>query len=328
MPSDPRSSFGVAQSLAEAGKHDRAVVLLQLTLELASEDEGLLAEANLALARLLAEHAGDLPAAIARARRVTGLGRTAVDARAFEAVWRSRLGDVAGATLGFSRAAEVIAACSDVLPGRAAFWLKHAADFCVEQLGDDVAAERYLTQALRFLPKDPAIGQAYRTTAARLALVLQKRLAPMASAPVTSATASAVVTDTSETPTMAVDVMPVADVESANVEDSAASADPSLTDTEEVNEQRVDVLKSQLLASPTAVVQLVDELVTRLHALGRDEEAYALLRSQYDDASGPERNRIAQALRRVVTSLIETANEQGRAEDADLYSLVMAGLDG
>jgi cellulose synthase operon protein C len=336
MPSDPRSSFGVAQSLAEAGKYERAVVLFQRTIELASEDEGLLAQANLALARLLAEHAGDLPAAIARARRVTGLSRTAVDARAYEAVWRARLGDVAGATIGFSRAAEVVAACPDVMPVRAAFWLKQAADFCVEQLGDDVAAERYLTQALRFVPKDPAIAQAYRTTAGRLAQAArQSRLVQAPNAPSTSnSTVGPTVDDASETPTIAIDVALRAATDAGlgsaptTAELEKRSWGDEAGESEEVNEQRVEVLKSQLLTSPGVAVHVVDELVTRLHTLGRDEEAYALLRAQYDDATGLERERISRALRRVVTSLIETANTHGRTEDAELYSLVLTGLDG
>jgi cellulose synthase operon protein C len=349
MPSDPRSSFGVAQSLAEAGKYERAVVLLQRTIELASEDEGLLAEANLALARLLAEHAGDLPAAIARARRVTGLGRTAVDARALESVWRARLGDIAGAALGFSRTAEVIAACSDVLPVRAAFWLKQAAEFCTEQVGDDMAAERYLTQALRFMPKDATIAQAYRTTAARLAQAARKpRLASSGGAVgVSQAHVGSSVNDvpnggevilTSIEPretevaagastvasgTLHVGLAPVDDQPS-----NAGSQSGADVDNEEENERRVELLRSQLLLSPGAAAQVVDELVVRLHALKRDEEAYALLRAQFDDAIGPERTRIALALRRVVTALIETAIEQGKPEDADLYSLVLASLDG
>lgn len=331
IPSDPRSSFGVALSLMEAGKHERAVVLLQRTIELASEDEELLAQANLALARLLADHAADLPAAIARVRRVAGLSRTAVDARAFEAVWRARLGDVAGATLGFSRASEVIAACPDVLPVRAAFWLKQAADFCVEQLGDDASAERYLTQALRFLPKDPAIAQAYRTTAARLAGATRQMRAQ-------SAGSSTSDKDTNLATFQVPDVRDEPSAREHGVPDAPraveAAGETSVTwehvalDDEEVNEQRVEVLKSQLMTSPGAAAQVVDELVARLHVLTRDEEAYALLRAQYDDAEGAERTQLAHALGRVVRALVQTAQEQGRAEDAELYSLVLAGLDG
>src|SRR5690606_3060825 len=123
---------------------------------------------------------------------------------------------------------------------------------------------------------------------------------------------TAVVSDSSETPTIAVQVEPIRSERSSPEAVFAQSAEEALTESEEVNEQRVEVLKTQLLSSPGAAAQVVDELVTRLHALGRDEEAYALLRAQFDDATGSERTRIAQALRRVLTSLIETANQQSR----------------
>src|SRR5690606_19376745 len=61
------------------------------------------------------------------------------------------------------------ASCPDLPAHRAGHWLARAGKYSLEQLNDAAAAERYLAQALRKMPKDPTIADAYRVAAARAA---------------------------------------------------------------------------------------------------------------------------------------------------------------
>ncbi len=89
-------------------------------------------------------------------------------ARALEAEWRERIGDVTGAGLSYARLRETLELSAPADARAAAEWLKSAARFEWEVRQDPRAAERHLALALRLLPRDRAVGEAYREMAARL----------------------------------------------------------------------------------------------------------------------------------------------------------------
>jgi len=91
-------------------------------------------------------------------------------------------------------------------------------------------------------------------------------------------------------------------------------------------ELEVDSLKAQWLASRSPLPETIDALVNGLHQLGRDEEAYALLQAQVDDATGPSKANLQQALRKVLGSLIDAARDAGEADDVELYELALSRL--
>lgn len=311
-PSDPRASLGVALGLIEAGRHERATVVLQRTLDLAVSDEALCGEANLALGRLLAEHVRDLPAAIARVRRVTGLTKAAVESRGYEALWRSMIGDIAGATIAFARLAEVIASCPEVTPHRAGFWLSQAGKYSLEETGDPVAAERYLALALRRLPKDVGVAEAYRTAAARIA-------------PRARLTTSA--KDAGFGKEIPAEVEPSPIPVRTQAEEISGNGETVEEELSEIQlEQRVESFKAQLMATSQAPQEVISGLVGALGKLGRLEEAYALLRAQYDDSGGETQRRLKAALTEVLGQLVEWSREQGKLDDAELYEMTLAGL--
>lgn len=346
-PSDPRASLGVAMGLIEAGKYERATVVLQRTLELAATDEGVTSEANLALGRLLAEHAGDLPAAIARVRRVTGLGRASVEARGFEAQWRGQIGDVAGATVAFARLGETVASSPEVAAHRAGHWLLQAGRYSLEQLGDAAAAERYLATALRRMPKDPTIAETYRLAASRVAeprltgarvVREQARVAAPDVAPGENVDASdevAVGAFFADERTETADAASRSGALSFRGGPFEEPSEPTHStpngpdeEFDEVQlERRVDSLKAQLLASTQAPDAVIYELVDALGRLERLEEAYALLRAQYDDSSGDTQVRLGKALADVLARLVEWSRTRGNEQDAELYELTLAALN-
>jgi hypothetical protein len=130
------------------------------------------------LARVLAEEIGDLPQAIARAREVTGASPEAALARALEASWRARLGDVAGASLAYARLRQQLELSPPARKEQAAEWLERAADFERDVQRDLPAAERHLAALLRLLPHDVSVQEAYRAVAVRLAAEERRQLAP------------------------------------------------------------------------------------------------------------------------------------------------------
>ncbi len=339
-PGDARSSLGVALGLVEAGKFERAIVVLQRTLEASHVDEAVAAEANVALGRLLAERAGDLPAAIARVRRAAGLTKTAVEARGYEAMWRAQIGDIAGATLAFARLNEVVASCPEVAAHRAAHWLMLAGKFALEQTGDALAAERFLGQALRRMPQNPAVAEAYRVAALRVA---QR---PRLTNAIPEMDSDGIVEPDPSTPTPSRgSVQDYREETRAEVShDPGGGGSPSIAAPEiaidapvppdeyselsEIEvEQRVDLLKAQLMATSHAPVEVVTNLVVGLGKLGRLEEAYALLRAQYDDSSGGARERLGTALVQVLTQLVDWAHSQGKTDDAELYEMTRSALE-
>ena len=168
VPDDPTATAGLGRALVEAGRIERAVALLERAVaggERRGEPQG---DALLDLAKILAK-AGDLPQAIARARQITGPSERLSEARALEASWREKLGDLAGATVAYGRLREVLELTPPSDPLRAVEWLLEAARFEWEVRKDAVLAERHLAVALRLSPRDRRVGEEYKKLAAIVA---------------------------------------------------------------------------------------------------------------------------------------------------------------
>ena len=172
-PDDAAATAGLARSLMEAGKRGRAVALLERAVSLSERVGRPNGDALLDLARLLADDLKDLPQAIARVREVSASSDRMVEARRLEALWRSRIGDLAGASLAYARMREGVelGARTD---SRAAEWLVEAALFERDARKEITAAELHLGVALRLSPHDPMIAARYREVAGELAEKLRR----------------------------------------------------------------------------------------------------------------------------------------------------------
>jgi cellulose synthase operon protein C len=170
LPADPDATYGLGRALLGQGRTDRAMALLERAVELGEAKDSVQADALIELARLLAEHCGDHPQAIARISLVPASSVRRFEALALEGRWRAALGDLRGASLAFARLRDAceLAGRAAVLP-EAASWLTEAAQFENHSLGDVAAAERHLASALRLSPKNSRVRRLYRETAAALA---------------------------------------------------------------------------------------------------------------------------------------------------------------
>jgi tetratricopeptide (TPR) repeat protein len=172
-PEDERATVGLARAFVACGRHQRAVSLLERAVSLAGRKGTTDGEVLVELAKLLAEVLHDLPQAIFRLSEVPLSSDRAIEARFREADYRARLGDIAGASLAYARFRDSLELAAEP-PLLEARWLVKAARFEREIRKDLVAAERHLAVALRLLPKDSAIGAAYRGVAGELAESLQR----------------------------------------------------------------------------------------------------------------------------------------------------------
>jgi tetratricopeptide (TPR) repeat protein len=165
VPDDATATAGLGRALVEAGRTDRAVALLERAIALGEARNEPQADALVDLAKILAKMS-DLPQAIARVRQVAAPAPQLTEARALEAEWREKLGDLAGATLAYARLREAIELGAPGEDRQAADWLRAGARFEWEVRRDAAAAERHLAVALRLLPRERAVADAYREMAA------------------------------------------------------------------------------------------------------------------------------------------------------------------
>jgi cellulose synthase operon protein C len=165
VPDDAAATAGLARALMQAGKKDRAVALLGRAVELGERRGAPHPDALVDLAVLLADHLDDLPQAIARVREVPNGSERLLEARRLEGLWRSRLGDLAGASLAYARMREAVelgARTND----ESATWLAEAGAFEWESRREPAAAERHLALAIRLSPHDPVLLARYREISA------------------------------------------------------------------------------------------------------------------------------------------------------------------
>lgn len=167
VPDDAAATAGLARAMMQAGKKDRAVALLERAIELGERRGAPHPDALVDLAVLLADHLDDLPQAIARVREVPNGSERLLEARRLEGLWRSRLGDVAGASLAYGRMREAVELGARV-GEKTALWLAEGGAFEWESRREPAAAERHLALALRLSPHDPVLLARYREVSAEL----------------------------------------------------------------------------------------------------------------------------------------------------------------
>jgi tetratricopeptide (TPR) repeat protein len=173
LPDDAAATAGLARALLEAGRKDRAAALLERAIQLGERRGKPDPLALLDLARMLANDMNDLPQAIARVREISAASEHLVEARRLEALWRSRLGDIAGASLAYGRMREAVELGARTEP-RTVEWLVEAALFEREARLEPASAERHLGIALRLAPHDPLVATRYREVAAEVADALRR----------------------------------------------------------------------------------------------------------------------------------------------------------
>jgi tetratricopeptide (TPR) repeat protein len=174
LPDDAVATAGLARAFLEAGKRDRAVLLLERALVLCDRDGTSDYDALFELACLLADYLHDYPHAIARIRQVPNTSARGIEARALEATWRVKLGDLVGASLAYARLRDAVE-LSDRSPAPAPDWLLEAARFERDVRRDVLAAERHLAVALAKQPRSEALADAYREVAALVAEAANQR---------------------------------------------------------------------------------------------------------------------------------------------------------
>lgn len=161
LPKESRAALGLAESLVATGKSERALPLLERVVK--DEDEAIRGRGCLVYAKLLASTFRDLPQAIALAQRVSSARpRDAIEARALEAVWRDKLGDIAGATLAHSRLYDLCQVTRDIDASSATGFLLDASTFALDTTKDARAAHRFVALALRLNPRDSRVLGRYR----------------------------------------------------------------------------------------------------------------------------------------------------------------------
>lgn len=170
-PDEPEALLGLGRALTEepgleAHLARRGIALVSRALEMPLDEETK-AEALVVLARALAAHAQDRPAAIARVRDVPANARVALEARGLEGKWRAEIGDIAGASLAYARLRDLAEARAQASSAAIAM-LREAAEFERGQ-GNLPAAHAHLAAALRLAPRDPVVQAEYRAVAGLLA---------------------------------------------------------------------------------------------------------------------------------------------------------------
>lgn len=324
VPDDAVATAGLARSLMEAGKSQRAFALLARAVALSERTGRTDADALVDMARLLATDLDDLPQAIARVRQVQHGSPRAIEAAALEAGWRAALGDVAGASLAWARLRDRVE-LSPEPPEQAVEWLMEAARFERETQRDVLAAERHLAVALRVAPRDRRVAAQYREVAAVVAARARRERERSAPEPADGAKPgldtlppgppSAAEQLAAEPPVepLSLDTFaPPEDVE------SDAGADPRELDLAER-------LEAAVRQNPGDEV-LAFELADVLFRLGRDHELLALLSARMDGVSERRRGDLRARIAQVLTRLLTRATREGRLAEATLYRARLAEL--
>lgn len=175
LPDDLDASAGLGATLIAQGKVARGVALLARAIAAAERDPNATMTSRwvLSLARALAEHLEDKPAAIARVRSIHADAPEAMVARGLEGRWRAALGDHAGAQVAYASLRELAATRIDGDPSARTDEVKallvEAAHFERHTRSDLASAQAHLATALRLRPKDTDLEDAYREICAALA---------------------------------------------------------------------------------------------------------------------------------------------------------------
>ena len=313
VPDDPVATAGLARSLMEAGKSQRAFSLLARAVALSERSGTADSDALVDMARLLATDLEDLPQAIARVRQVPSGSPRAIEAAALEAGWRALLGDAAGASLAWARLRDRIELAEEA-PEGAVEWLVQAARFEREVQGDALAAERHLAVAIRISPRDKQLASRYREVAAVVAARVRRdrdRFSPEREAPAAR--------DTIPPPAAEhLSEQPASDTFAPQGSDDEAEGASDSRDVELCSR-----LEAAVLANPGDEV-LALELADVLFRLQRDEALFALLSARLEEVTERRRDDVRARLAQVLTRLVARATRAGRLSEATLYHARLA----
>jgi len=318
-PQSPEAVVGLARALRAAGQDRRAVDLFARAVALATRAGTPAHDAEIELARALAEVAGDRPAAVARVRAIPpGLAESA-EARFLEGRWRAELGDLAGSAIAFGRlrdAVELVTPADADGAASLAAMLVEAATLEERERADVHAAQRSLGLALRLRPRDPAIAAHFRRVAA---LVVATAPSPRAVAP------------PEPPPPPPVELAPPPSVESAEAyeeEEEEGEAEPDEADEpDEPNDERLaQELTDRLRGNPRDHATAMT-LAGALERLGRDMDLLALLSARLDEGDDDERREVAPLRRATLLRLAREARDGGRASEGELYEMMAASED-
>jgi hypothetical protein len=291
---------------------------------------------QLELASCLAEHASDLPAAIAHARAVPFGTIETVAARALEGRWRAQLGDSVGASVAFHHAREAFAVLQPSVAARVATWLLEASRFELEVVGNPQAALRHAEAALRALPRDRNAESLFRQAAAEFAA----RVSP----PATSSAASA---DEPASPETGLSTTPpphepstcppqAPDPEPPSLPQAPSLAHRLSLDEAPPDDVPIDSQLDALITQLTGRVQAdpsdsgaVSQLCEALSKANRHLDLFALVSARIEESHDlHERATLRQHRLFALQSLIAQSRSNGRHDEAEVYELALADLDG
>lgn len=313
-PSSPEAVLGLARALRDMGRAARALDLFARAAALAERKGTPSPSCELELARSLAEHARDLPAAIARVARVPQQSPETFEARLMEGRWRAELGDLTGAARALGRLREAAEIHSGLTSDRGLIsrWLLEAAGIDEREIGDLHAAHRDLALGLRLTPRDGEIATDLRRVSRLLASVPSDDEAVAPRAPVPVRPPSVAVFDSAPDPR---EMGSKVSFEVANVADAAS------IDGDEPDESQLEELTAKLRANPNdhAIALLLARLLT---ALGRDLELLALLSARIEEGDDAARADLVPMRRDVLDRLARAARDEGRASEAEIYELM------
>ena len=336
LPDDADAVAGLARALEAAGDRRRALALLARAVSLASRTgRAAPPSTSLDLARSLAEVAGDLPAAVARARSVEPYCLETFEARLLEARWRAELGDLGGASGALSRLADAVERAVGVLTGARddgpfaalargaprgptrrdacvalATLLREGAAIEARQRGDLVAARRLVGLALRLCPHDRQLERELR------------RLAEGPKAPVDAAAESRAVPAAHGSTADGPPSDDAADTRGPIAVALALEGDEAIARDEAI----VAELGERLRGNPadrTVALTLADAL----ERLGRHHELLALASARVEEGGAEGRRDFGAHRRRSLEALAREAEERGSAADARLYRDMAAAAD-
>jgi tetratricopeptide (TPR) repeat protein len=298
VPDEPEALAGLGAALVETGATARGTSLLARAFDLAVESHRPVGAILLVLGRALADRMGDLPAGIARVSAIPRDAPEAIVARGHEGQWRSRLGDLVGASLAFSTvrdmASSLVAAKLQGAPdasslddrtGEVVELLLEAAEFERTRRHDELAAEAHLAEARRL---QPSLVESVRGV--RFA---QETEAPLAGVPAGFR--------------LNLDPNP-----------QAPSGSPEVA-------LRVEELTRRFQANPDDL-DVANELSGLLESLGRSHELLALLSARLDDAAPEERAELVPRVRATLERLAVGAESGGRLGEASLYRSALEAL--
>ncbi|MBL9021026.1 MAG: hypothetical protein JNL21_02450 [Myxococcales bacterium] len=301
-PKSAAAVLGLARTLRDIGKAQRALDLFARAIELEESNPDRDRSPDLELARLLATYVDDRPAAIARVAQIPQDVAAAPEARLAEATWRAEIGDRTGASRAAARLRSLVesreATASREETRSLAAALRELAKLEEQLLDDPRAAERDLALAVRLEPSNREASRELRRIAGAAAA------SPPPAEPLPRA----------EPPRPAPPV-----IAPPAAETLAPTSEPEPID----DELLVDQLTERLRAAPSDRDNAA-RLAELLERLGRDMELLALVSGQYEESEGPDRAFFEAERDRVLRRLAETARREGRADEAALYESMVS----